>query len=118
MFPHTDRLSVSSLSRERGAKKGKLMNIEKDSQTISAEDFAALGSNSLVYVREVDVDQIQQEMLEIAPEQSLGEQLQLADEQRFFAIHLADGTRVAVLTSRDAAFTAARQHNMSPVSVH
>ncbi len=93
-------------------------SFENSINKISAEDFAALGSNNMVYVREVNVDDLKGEMTAMEPAYGGSETLQFPDDQRFFAIHLADGTRVAVLTSRDAAFFAARQHNMSPVSVH
>ncbi len=35
-----------------------------------------------------------------------------------FAIHAADGTRIAVIPNRDVAFAVVRQHDMEPVSVH
>ncbi len=35
-----------------------------------------------------------------------------------YAIHSADGTRLALAPSRDLAFAAAKQHELEPVSVH
>ena len=35
-----------------------------------------------------------------------------------FAVHAADGTRIAVIANRDLAFTVVRQNDMEPVSVH
>ena len=35
-----------------------------------------------------------------------------------FAVHAADGTRIAVLANRDLAFVMVRQNDMEPVSVH
>ena len=35
-----------------------------------------------------------------------------------YAVHAADGRPLAVVNNRDAAFIAARQYNMEPVSVH
>lgn len=35
-----------------------------------------------------------------------------------YSVHLADGTRVAVMPSREAAIVAARQEDMVPLSVH
>ncbi len=36
----------------------------------------------------------------------------------WYAVHDAEGDRLAVLDSREAAFAAARAHDMEPVSVH
>jgi hypothetical protein len=35
-----------------------------------------------------------------------------------YAIHAADGTQMALVTDRDVAFAAVRQHGLEPVSVH
>jgi len=35
-----------------------------------------------------------------------------------FAVHAADGTRIAVLANRDLAFVMVRQNDMEPLSVH
>lgn len=42
----------------------------------------------------------------------------LPDDKPLFAIHASDGTPMAVLDDRDAAFVTARQNEMVPVSVH
>ena len=41
-----------------------------------------------------------------------------ADGVSAFAVHAADGTKIAVLASRDLAFAAIRQHDLEPASVH
>ena len=67
--------------------------------TMTKEDFAGLGAPDLVYVREIkDVD--------LNPGQSL------------YAVHSADGERLAVMIDRDTAFAAAVAHELEPVSVH
>jgi hypothetical protein len=38
--------------------------------------------------------------------------------QHAFAVHAADGTRLAVIADREAAFAAVRSHDLEPVSVH
>ncbi len=43
---------------------------------------------------------------------------QLPQAIKLYAVHTADGTRVAILDNRDSAFAAARQQEMDPVSVH
>lgn len=35
-----------------------------------------------------------------------------------YAVHAADGTQVAIMASRQAAFAAIREHDLEPVSVH
>lgn len=39
-------------------------------------------------------------------------------DRPIYAVHLADGTRVALLPDRQAAFAAALQYDFTPVSVH
>ena len=41
-----------------------------------------------------------------------------SDESVLYALHAADGSRIALMSNRDIAFAAARQHEMTPVSVH
>lgn len=72
---------------------------------ITPEAFATLGAPSIVYVRPLSTSEIQE--IPGAPE---GAEL--------YAVHAADGTRMAILSSRTAAFTVAREHEMIPVSVH
>lgn len=77
------------------------------------EAFKALGAPDLVYVREVkakevlggaQVDAVQG--FEIDPDQTL------------YALHAADGARLAVLIDKESAVAAAVAHNLAPVSVH
>ena len=46
------------------------------------------------------------------------EDFHLDPEQTLYALHRADGARLAVLADRDSAFAAARAHELAPVSVH
>ena len=41
-----------------------------------------------------------------------------SDDQLLYALHAADGSRIALMSNRDIAFAAARQHEMAPVSLH
>ena len=75
-----------------------------------AQDLAARGGNRWVYVREVAPDELDQ--LEEVPEDFK------RDGQKLYSVHAFDGTRMAVLDDREAAFAAARQFEMEPVSVH
>ncbi len=62
---------------------------------ISSKEFAVFGLQDLAYVRRITVD-----------------------DGIAFAIHAADGTQIAVLSDRDAAFATVRQHDLEPLSVH
>jgi hypothetical protein len=42
----------------------------------------------------------------------------LDPEPTLYAVHRADGERLAVLTDRDSAVAAAHAHELAPVSVH
>jgi hypothetical protein len=42
----------------------------------------------------------------------------LVDGVAAFAVHAADGSRIAVIPDRDLAFAVVRQNDMEPVSVH
>ena len=62
---------------------------------ISPNEFALLGMQDVAYIKRVTVN-----------------------DGAAFAIHAADGTVVALLPDRDAAFATVRQHDLEPVSVH
>ena len=44
--------------------------------------------------------------------------LEIDPEQSLYAVHSADGERLAVMVDRDTAFAAAVAHELAPVSVH
>lgn len=76
---------------------------------MSEQDFAALGAPKTVYVREIATDDVRQ---------VVGEQAEIPSDARFFAVHAADGTRMAIVDDRETAFAGARQYDLEPVSVH
>ena len=63
---------------------------------LTTADFAALGLESVAYVKSVTLD----------------------DGTGGFSIHAADGQEIAVMTDRDTAFAAVLQNDMEAVSVH
>lgn len=79
---------------------------------LSTEDFAALGAPDLVYVRPVKGAEI----LASVPAQT--HTLPIEPDQVLYAVHGANGERLAVLTDREAAMAAALAHELAPVSVH
>jgi len=62
---------------------------------LPAEAMATLGLPHLAYVKVIEVD-----------------------GETGYAIHAADGNQMAVLSDRETAFAAIRQHDMQPMSVH
>lgn len=61
----------------------------------------------IVYVREVAVDELPEEVRREA-----------GGREKLYAVHDAAGTRLALVRDRHMAFVLARQNDMSPVAVH
>lgn len=61
----------------------------------------------IVYVRAVSVADLPKEVQE-----------QAAGIDRLYAVHDANGERLALVRDRKMAFILARQHDMAPVNVH
>ena len=78
---------------------------------ITTEQLALIGGPNTVYVKEMGAE-------EIAGIENMPEGDKIPKGIKLYAIHLMDRTRVAVVDNRDAAFAAARQNEMEPVSVH
>lgn len=83
-------------------------------QTLTPEAFAALGAPSLVYVRPISAADV---VASGVPADALKE-LNLAPEQVLYALHSANGARLAVLADKSSAYAAALAHELAPVSVH
>ncbi len=81
--------------------------------SLTNEAFAALGGPALVYVRAVRAEDI----LSQASAEAI-EAYHLEPDQTLYALHRADGARLAVLADRDSAYAAALAHELVPVSVH
>jgi len=62
---------------------------------LSAKELGLLGMNDVAYVKPI-----------------------VENGAEAFAVHAADGTRIAVIANRDLAFAVVRQNDMEPVSVH
>jgi hypothetical protein len=79
----------------------------------TTEDFAALGAPNLVYVRPVKARDVTG-----ATQVETVQGFSIDPEQTLYAVHGANGERLAVLTDRDSAVAAALAHELAPVSVH
>jgi hypothetical protein len=80
---------------------------------LTPEAFAALGAPDMVYVRPVRAG-------EILASTGSGriEGIARDPDQLLYAVHGADGERLAILGDRDSAVAAAVAHELAPVSVH
>ena len=81
------------------------------------KDFAGLGAPDLVYVREITAADVMSDAISDRPLEDAGG-LAIDPDQTLYALHGADGERLAVMMDREAAFAAAVAHELEPVSVH
>ena len=80
---------------------------------LSVEQFAALGAPDLVYVRPIKAAEV---MADTPMDQIKG--FNLKPEQILYAVHRADGARLAVMGDKSSAVAVALAHELAPVSVH
>jgi len=88
---------------------------------LTTEAFAALGAPDLVYIRPILAKDIMGLGATPIPAGKVGEAVQgfeLTPDQTLYAVHRADGARLAILTDRPSAVAAALAHELAPVSVH
>ena len=65
------------------------------------------GTDRIVYVRPVDVADLPEEV-----------QSEIDGVDQLYAVHSADGERLALVKDREMAFMLARQNDFAPVTVH
>jgi len=80
---------------------------------MTKEDLADLGAPDLVYVRQIKASDV---LADASVEDARG--MEIDPEQTLYAVHSADGERLAVMIDRETAFAAAMAHELEPVSVH
>lgn len=76
-------------------------------------EFADLGAPDLVYVRAIRASDLLADA-----EVDVTEEVVLDPDQILYAVHGADGERLAVMLDRETAFAAAEAHELDAVSVH
>jgi hypothetical protein len=81
----------------------------QDLRHLTPETFANIGVPNIVYVREVLAGDLESE---------LGSEIDVPADTKLYAVHAANGQRMAVLDDRDTAFAGARQYDLEPLSVH
>ncbi len=72
-----------------------MMDWQETLREISTRDFAALGAQDVAFVKPV-----------------------IVDGKTAYSIHAADGTEMGLVSDREVAFAAVRQHHLEPLSVH
>ena len=70
-------------------------------------DFGMLDEGRTVYVRPIEAAELPEDIRE-----------QVGSLKRLYAVHNADGERLALVKDRSLAFVLARQNDMQPVAVH
>ena len=80
---------------------------------MTKEDLRGLGAPDLVYVREIRAADV---LADTPIPEAQG--LKIDPEAVLYAVHGADGERLAVMMDRETAFAAAVAHELEPVSVH
>lgn len=88
------------------------MTPTRTTTSMTKEDFAGLGAPDLVYVREITAADV---LLDV---QTDARGVEIDPAQTLYAVHSADGERLAVMLDRETAFAAAVAHELAPVSVH
>ena len=77
---------------------------------IATEDLAMLGAGALGYIREIEAGHAAK---------LLGPQVNAMPENiQLYCLYGADGTPMSISGSFEAAFAAAREHELTPVTVH
>lgn len=70
-------------------------------------EFEAETDRAIVYVRSVKVEDLPQELRQ-----------QMGEIETLYAVHNAEGERLALVKDRAMAFVLARQNDLEPVTVH
>ena len=70
-------------------------------------DFKNLETDRLVYVKSVDIAELPADI-----------RVEAGEKKKIYAVHSADGARLALVGGRSLAFALARQNDFAPVSVH
>ncbi|MHA7875009.1 DUF1150 family protein [Roseivivax sp.] len=73
----------------------------------TAYDFTKLDEGRTVYVRPVEISELPEDLQE-----------QMTGSGTVYAVHRADGERLALVKDRQMAFILARQNDFAPVTVH
>jgi len=73
----------------------------------SKYDFSHFDTDDLVYIKTVAVTELPLDL-----------QRQVGPDKTLYAVHKADGERVAVVENRALAFSLARDNDLTPMTLH
>ena len=73
----------------------------------SKYDFSHLDTDDLVYIKTVAVTELPLDL-----------QRQVGPDKTLYAVHKSDGERVAVVENRALAYSLARDHDLTPMTLH
>ncbi|HBS37582.1 MAG TPA: DUF1150 domain-containing protein [Rhodobacteraceae bacterium] len=73
----------------------------------SKYDFSHFDTDDLVYIKTVEVTEL-----------PLNLQRQVGSDKTLYAVHKADGERVAVVENRALAYSLARDNDLTPMTLH
>jgi len=80
---------------------------------MNKNEFAGLGAPDLVYVRAIRASDLMEDV-----HVDVSADIEIDPNQILYAVHGADGERLAVMLDRETAFAAAQAHELEPESVH
>ena len=73
----------------------------------SKYDFSHFDTDDLVYIKTVEVTDLPLDL-----------QRQVVSDKTLYAVHKADGERVAVVENRALAYSLARDNDLTPMTLH
>ena len=73
----------------------------------SKYDFSHFDTDDLVYIKTVEVTELPLDL-----------QRQVGADKTLYAVHKADGERVAVVENRALAYSLARDNDLTPMTLH
>ena len=73
----------------------------------SKYDFSHFDTDDLVYIKTVEVTELPLDL-----------QRQVGSDKTLYAVHKADGERVAVVENRALAYSLARDNDLTPMALH
>ena len=73
----------------------------------SKYDFSHFDTDDLVYIKMVEVTELPLDL-----------QRQVGSDKTLYAVHKADGERVAVVENRALAYSLARDNDLTPMTLH
>jgi hypothetical protein len=82
---------------------------ERENEQCAADETG----RRMCYVRPVLARDVRDEI-----QRETDDEIRFSDDSILYALHAADGSRIALMSDRAIAFAAAKQHEMVPVSVH